>query len=52
MKVGDFFCLTKSLLKNYYIYSIYKKGKTREERIERSFDSKIENLNYTFRYSD
>ena len=30
-----FFCLTKSLLKNYYINSIYKKSKTRKERIER-----------------
>ena len=43
---------TKSVLKNNYIYSIYKKGKIREERIERSFDSKIDNLNYTFRYSN
>ena len=43
---------TKSVLKNNYIYSIYKKGKVREERIERSFDSKIDNLNYTFRYSN
>ena len=41
---------TKSVLKNNYIYSIYKKGKIREKRIERSFDSKIDNLNYTFRY--
>jgi hypothetical protein len=43
---------TKSVLKNNYIYSIYKKGKIRENRIERSFDSKIDNLNYTFRYSN
>jgi len=43
---------TKSVLKNNYIYSIYKKGKIREKRIERSFDSKIDNLNYTFRYSN
>ncbi len=40
---------TNSILKNNYIYSIYKKGKIRESRIERSFDSKIDNLNYTFR---
>ena len=31
---------TNSILKNNYIYSIYKKGKVRESRIERSFDSK------------
>ena len=37
---------TNSILKNNYIYSIYKKGKIRENRIERSFDSKIDNLNY------
>ena len=43
---------TKSVLKNNYIYSIYKKGKIREERIERSFDSKIENIKYIFKYSD
>ena len=35
---------TNSILKNNYIYSIYKKGKIRESRIERSFDSKIDNL--------
>ena len=40
---------TNSILKNNYIHSIYKKGKIRENRIERSFDSKIDNLNYTFR---
>jgi len=43
---------TKSVLKNNYIYSIYKKGKIREERIERSFDSKIDNIKYIFKYSD
>jgi len=42
---------TNSILKNNYIYSIYKKGKIRENRIERSFDSKIDNLNYLFKYS-
>ena len=35
---------TKNILKQNYIYSIYKKGKIRENRINRSFDSKIENL--------
>ena len=43
---------TNSILKNNYIYSIYKKGKIRESRIERSFDSKIENIKYIFKYSD
>ena len=43
---------TKSVLKNNYIYSIYKKGKIRENRINRSFDSKIENIKYIFKYSD
>ena len=43
---------TNSILKNNYIYSIYKKGKIRENRIERSFDSKIENIKYIFKYSD
>ena len=42
---------TNSILKNNYIHSIYKKGKIRESRIERSFDSKINNLNYLFKYS-
>ena len=37
---------TNSILKNNYIHSIYKKGKVRESRIERSFDSKIDNLNF------
>ena len=35
---------TKSVLKNNYVYSIYKKGKIREERINRSFDSKLTNM--------
>ena len=43
---------TNSILKNNYIHSIYKKGKLRESRIERSFDSKIENIKYIFKYSD
>ena len=43
---------TNSILKNNYIHSIYKKGKIRENRIERSFDSKIENMKYIFKFSD
>ena len=43
---------TNSILKNNYIHSIYKKGKVRESRIERSFDSKIENIKYLFKYSE
>ena len=43
---------TNSILKNNYIYSIYKKGKVRESRIERSFDSKIENIEYLFKFSN
>ena len=39
---------TNSILKNNYIHSIYKKGKIRESRIERSFDSKIDNINLLF----
>ena len=34
---------TNSILKPNYIYSIYKKGKIREERFGRTFESKIEN---------
>ena len=34
---------TNSILKPNYIYSIYKKGKIREERYGRTFESKIEN---------
>ena len=43
---------TNSILKNNYIHSIYKKGKIRESRIERSFDSKIENIEYLFKFSN
>ena len=43
---------TNSILKNNYIYSIYKKGKVRESRIVRSFDSKIENIEYLFKFSN
>ncbi len=42
---------THSILKNNYIYSIYSKGKIREHRINRSFESQIDNLYYSFRYS-
>ena len=35
---------TKSVLKNNYVYSIYKKGKIRENRIYRSFDTEIHNV--------
>jgi hypothetical protein len=38
---------TKSILQNNYIYSIYKKGKIREERINRDFEQKINNINYS-----
>ena len=34
---------TNSILKPNYIYSIYKKGKIREERYGRTFEPKIEN---------
>ena len=35
---------TNSSLKNNYIHSIYKKGKVRESRINREFDSEISNV--------
>ena len=35
---------SNKILKNNYIYSIYKKGKSRESRIERSFDSEISDV--------
>ena len=43
---------TNSILKNSYIYTIYSKGKIRENRINRSFDSKIENIKYIFKYCE
>ena len=43
---------TNSILKNSYIYTIYSKGKIRENRINRSFDSKIENIKYIFKFSN
>ena len=42
---------SKKPIMNNYVYSIYSKGKIRENRINRSFDSKIDNLNYLFKYS-
>ena len=41
-----------SEFKGNYVYSILKKGKIRENRINRSFDSKIENIKYLFKYSE
>ena len=35
---------TNSILKNNYIHSIYKKGKIREDRINREFDSVISDV--------
>ena len=35
---------TNSILKNNYIHSIYKKGKIRENRINREFDSEISDV--------
>ena len=35
---------TNNILKNNYIHSIYKKGKIRESRIDREFDSEISDV--------
>ena len=35
---------TDSILDNRYIYSIYKKGKVREERINRDFKTVLKNI--------
>ena len=35
---------SNKILKNNYIYSIYYKGKIRENRINRSFDSEISDV--------
>ena len=43
---------TNSILKNNFIHSIYKNGKIRDQRIERNFDSKIENIKYIFKFSE
>ena len=40
---------TNSQLKGTFIYSIYKKGKIREERINQSFDSYVDDLKYKIR---
>ena len=36
---------TDNVLKPNYVYSIYKKGKVRENRIYRSFDTELSNMN-------
>ena len=41
---------TNSILKNNYIHSIYKKGKVRENRINREFDNEIEDVNCFVKY--
>ena len=43
---------TNSILQNSYIYTIYSNGKIRENRINRSFYSEIENIKYIFKYSE
>ena len=35
---------TNSVLRNNYIYSIYKKGKIRENRINRDFQTKVKDI--------
>ena len=35
---------TNSILKPNYIYSIYKKGKIREERLSRSYESQVQEM--------
>tara|TARA_B100000989_G_C19493544_1_gene450917 strand:+ start:88 stop:399 length:312 start_codon:yes stop_codon:yes gene_type:complete len=35
---------TDSILSNNYIYSIYKKGKIREKRINRKFEPKVRDI--------
>ncbi len=35
---------TNSILKNNYIYSIYKKGKIREKRINRKFKTVLKDI--------
>ena len=36
---------TDSILKNNYIYSIYKKGKVREQRINREYETEVDDIN-------
>ena len=42
---------SKKPIMNNYVYSIYSKGKIRENRIERSFESTLTDLNCTILYS-
>jgi len=37
---------SKKILKSNYIFSIYKKGKIREERINREFKDRISDMNF------
>ena len=39
---------TNSILKNTYVYSIYSKGKIRENRINRNFESEITDVRLLF----
>ena len=41
---------TNSILKQNFIFSIYKKGKIREHRIERKIKSTIEDVNCFLKY--
>ena len=38
---------TNSILKNTYVYSIYYKGKIRENRINRNFESEITDVKFS-----
>ena len=41
---------SNKILKHNYIYSIYYKGKIRENRIERSFESKVDDVKCFVKY--
>jgi len=41
---------TKSILKPNFIFSIYQKGKLREERLKRKYESTIEDINCFLKY--
>ena len=43
---------SKKPIMNNYVYSIYSKGKIRENRIERSFKSTLTDLDCTIQYSN
>jgi len=43
---------SKKPIMNNYVYSIYSKGKIRENRIERSFESTLTDLNCTIQHSN